>query len=555
MHSLIPLSLLLTVFNAHVYALRAPLEIRTDVEPSTQLARRTDTLIPLDNKGNAQYIANITLGGTQVRVMLDTGSSDLWVNFPGTVPTTKDMGKSLTLSYAIGAASGQISSTQLQMDNFTIPDQAFLLVKDASSFSSNIHQQGYDGLMGLGPNDGSRVFKEIGDDSGSSALTRMFESDTGTDNYITFLLDRKNDPTQPFKGQFTVSEVVPGYEAVTSMPQLDVESVRILLGDDQHWQALTDKDNGIIGPDGNVIKIKSIVPKAPSGQLVTVFDSGFTFSQVPRDVSDAIYGRVQGAMYDASKEWWTVPCGQYLNLTFNFGGKPYPIHSLDVVDNNFNIVNPAGQPACIGAFQPITSAFSLLGNYDMIMGMSFLRNTYTLLDFGNWVEADKGKVGDPYIQLLSVTTAAESKSDFVQTRLGGQDTTNDPKYALLPADQMQHSPVSAEEKKKKYEEMILSRWPYIFAGCFVFVLLVTGYIVWRCCCRRRKDRAAKKLGLFGKKDIEPSLEPTGNSSYLPLKAPLHNASTNSVSNYGYKPEGGHPGYGYQHNNHSGYHGQ
>ena len=46
---------------------------------------------------------------------------------------------------------------------------------------------------------------------------------------------------------------------------------------DQHWQALTDKDKGIVGPDGQVIQVSSIVPKAPDGQLVTVFDSGFTF--------------------------------------------------------------------------------------------------------------------------------------------------------------------------------------------------------------------------------------------------------------------------------------
>jgi hypothetical protein len=46
---------------------------------------------------------------------------------------------------------------------------------------------------------------------------------------------------------------------------------------EQHWQALTDKDKTVIGPDGNVINIESIVPKAPDGQMVAVFDSGFTF--------------------------------------------------------------------------------------------------------------------------------------------------------------------------------------------------------------------------------------------------------------------------------------
>ena len=30
-----------------------------------------------------------------------------------------------------------------------------------------------------------------------------------------------------------------------------------------------------------------------------------------------------------------VPCGQYLNVSFNFGGKNYPIHPLDLVENLF----------------------------------------------------------------------------------------------------------------------------------------------------------------------------------------------------------------------------
>lgn len=77
--------------------------------------------------------------------------------------------------------------------------------------------------------------------------------------------------------------------------------------------------------------------------------SSYTFSQVPRDVSDAIYGRVQGAVYDTQNEYWLVPCGQYLNVSFNFGGQNYPIHPLDVVDNNFGIVDSSGKNVCIGA--------------------------------------------------------------------------------------------------------------------------------------------------------------------------------------------------------------
>ncbi|KAF5343209.1 hypothetical protein D9758_013441 [Tetrapyrgos nigripes] len=497
MRSFIPLSLLLAVFDSFLHfssAIKIPFEVHTPHLSSNSLVRRDS--LNLTNQGNAQYIANVTIGGQVARVIIDTGSSDLWANFPQTQPTSNDLGKGLTLNYAIGAAGGNIHSASVQFDGYTIDNQAFLLVTDASSFSSNIHDQGYDGLMGLGPNAGSQILDKLDDDAdGNSVLYHIFQKSSSNENYITFFLNRNGDPSAPplQTGQLTINEVLNQYQNISQMPKLDLETVHRLLKSEQHWQALTDKNNGIIGPDGNVINVDSIVPKAPDGQLVAVFDSGFTFSQVPRDVSDAIYGRVQGAVYDSKNEWWTVPCGQMLNISFNFGGVNYPVHPLDTVDDNFGLHDDNGNHICIGSFQPITSAFSLLGNYDMIMGMSFLRNAYTLMSYGSWVEGSS----DPYISLLPLTDPNEAHSSFVTARLEGQDTSASSQYNLLPPDQLQHSPVSAEEKKKKYQEMILSRWPYIFAGCLIFVLLVVGLVIWRCCCRRNKNKNKGGKGVTG----------------------------------------------------------
>ncbi|KAJ7791230.1 acid protease [Mycena olivaceomarginata] len=475
MHSLIPLSLFLTVLDV-ARAVGLPFYVRTSsTPPPNRLGRR------------AHISPNLTLAGTSVSVILDYWediSSDLWVHFPGTPPTTTDTGKGLSLSYAVGSASGNIHTAQLVFDNFTVENQASSPHACLTSFIS--------GLIGLGPNEGSAIQEKLDGDAGDTMLNRIFQQNKTTANYITFLLDRKNDPGEPFTGQFTIGEAVKGFENITSQTKLNVETVHKLLEDQQHWQALTDKDKTVIGPDGNVINIDSIVPKAPDGQMVAVFDSGFTFSQVPRDMSDAIYGRVQGAVYDSKNE-----C---------FGGKAFPIHPLDVVDDNFKILDKNGNHVCIGAFQPITSAFSLFGNFDMIMGMTFLRNAYTLMNFGDWVEDTSIDRGDPYIQLLPLTDAAAAHADFVNVRLGGVDTTGSAQYALLPADQQQHSPVSAEEKKKKYEEMILSRWPYILVGCLVGVGLIIGLIVWRCCCRR-KSKQARNKGYFEQK----------SQTYLPLQ--------------------------------------
>ncbi|OSD07489.1 acid protease [Trametes coccinea BRFM310] len=482
------LSLLLSLLAAHVRALTFNVNVRQRAAAVLAARANGQNAVPVANTHNSEYIANITLGGRQIPVLLDTGSSDLWVT--GSVPNAKDVGKSVSLSYAVGKAAGDVYTATLEFANYTVQDQAFLLVQDTSSFSVDIKSQGYEGLIGLGPNTGSVIRDKLDSASGDSVLDRIFSQNTTSSNFLTILLNREGDPSSASTGQLTVSEVLPQYSNITSMPKLPVTKVHKLTDEDQHWQVLTDV-NGVLGPDGQPIQVDSIVPSAPDGQLVVVFDSGFTLPQVPRAMADAIYGRVQGAEYNTASEVWTIPCDQLIPLTFKFGGVEYPIHPLDVSSSDFNMVNSLGNPVCVGTFQPITSAFSLLGEYDIILGMAFLRNTYTLLDYGNFMENTASDRGDPYVQLLPVTDVNQAHKDFVQVRLNGVDTTGDSSHALLPADQMQHSPISEAEKKKAYEEMILSRWPYIFVGCLLFVLLVAGLITWRCCVRRRKKREAK----------------------------------------------------------------
>jgi hypothetical protein len=72
MRSLVPLSLLLTIFHTTVNALILPFEVRTGNDISTSSLRRRDPT-RIGNTGNAQYVSNITLGGVTLPVLLDTG--------------------------------------------------------------------------------------------------------------------------------------------------------------------------------------------------------------------------------------------------------------------------------------------------------------------------------------------------------------------------------------------------------------------------------------------------------------------------------------------------
>jgi hypothetical protein len=105
-----------------------------------------------------------------------------------------------------------------------------VLVTDASSFSTDIHSQGYDGLMGLGPNTGSQIADKIDSSpQGDTVINRIFTANKTSNNFISFLLDRKNDPTVQFTGQLTISEIIPGFENISNMPKLDVETVHKLV--------------------------------------------------------------------------------------------------------------------------------------------------------------------------------------------------------------------------------------------------------------------------------------------------------------------------------------
>ena len=81
-----------------------------------------------------------------------------------------------------------------------------------------------------------------------------------------------------------MGEILPGYEAVTTQPKLDVTVVSLAAYGNQHWQSFLDED-GIIGPDGNPIPISSVVTPTPNRKrLLAVFDSGFSLPQIPKYV-------------------------------------------------------------------------------------------------------------------------------------------------------------------------------------------------------------------------------------------------------------------------------
>ncbi|KAG6887508.1 hypothetical protein C0995_014740 [Termitomyces sp. Mi166 len=286
------------------------------------------------------------------------------------------------------------------------------------------------GILGLGPNNGSNIYKAISTTTGAALLDRIFLQNLTTPNYLTVLLGRSGDPTDFYGGSLTIGQVIAGFEDILKEPKLSVVNS---IADDLHFQVLLDK-NGLIGPDGKPIVIHTKVDSTPNEDQVTVvLDTGFSLPQVPSSVAAEIYGGFLGAQLvdiDSVGKIWLLPCSQEVNITFKFNNKSYPVHPLDVtldpmIIGMSGVVDSEGQPLCIGTFQPFTYDTGAEPSYDMVLGMAFLRNIYVLMDYGDFILGSDQKAA-PYVQFLSTTNATEAHADFVKVRLSGADNTVNP---------------------------------------------------------------------------------------------------------------------------------
>ncbi|KAI0706823.1 aspartic peptidase domain-containing protein [Cerioporus squamosus] len=383
------------------------------------------------SSGDLEWFTTVTLGGRHCRVLVDSGSADLWV--AGTVPHSSDTGTTGTLRYTDGTTiAGQIRTASLEFGGVNIPNQAYIQQK------VNSHHPAGHGILGMGPPTLSSVASVLEDPSGAPPLVNMLGHDEGA-GYMTILLNRTDN-----------GRCNPASNMLKNMPELAVNN----SAPGGHWMVALDSD-GITGPDGKVVKATAGTP------LQIIFDAGYTLSRVPTPITDAIYSRVPGAKYtfvaDVVDPVWVLPCHFELNVTFKLGGVSYPIHPLDTVISD--ILGPpdaAGNSTCIGAFQPSASS-----EQPMILGTMFLRNVYLLMTFAGSVDRSLTSAQGPFIQLLPITVPAQAHLEFVRRRLNGVDTTGSTTF-LLPQD----GNGDANSRRVKHS------LPWIISGSVIGVLIL-----------------------------------------------------------------------------------
>jgi len=236
-----------------------------------------------------------------------------------------------------------------------------------------------------------------------------FAQNASEPNHIAVQLDRFGDLDETGMGSFSIGTFDEKYIAVKDSPVLPVFSTEAQA---RRWSVALDAFE-VAGR--NVTLPKSTVPNAPSGKLISVLDTGASSMSIPRELVSAIYSSVDGAVYFDEVDMWFVPCLAAPEVALWFGGKRYPMHPLDTTQpHGFQFGTWPNQTYCTSAISPYTFSAGV-GELDLLLGDNFLRNVYSVFDFGD-TDPATGKNGQPYMKLLSVTNETEAGADFKASR-------------------------------------------------------------------------------------------------------------------------------------------
>ncbi|KFY42028.1 hypothetical protein V495_04683 [Pseudogymnoascus sp. VKM F-4514 (FW-929)] len=350
------------------------------IEADRTRMRKRDTLeATLDNQ-QSLYFANITIGtpAQRLRVHIDTGSSDLWVNSDSsTICTGTD--KMPGQCAESGTYSANSSSTYKYVrSNFNIT------YMDLSGASGDYVT---DNMMIAGAEIKDLQFG-VGYRSSSAEAVMGIGYVTNEVQVANLGLKAYNNVPAALASQ----EIISSNAYSLWLNDLDSNSGSILFGgaDTERFtgalQTLpvqktnTGYTDFLITLTGLSLGGKTLVEKQAQAVLL---DSGSSLTYLPNAMANAIYEAI-GAQYDSAQSAAFVPCSMRsinstLDFTFTSPTISVPLDELilDIPERNGQASTfPGGAPACLFGIAPSGVTVPVLGD-------TFLRSAYVIYDLDN----------------------------------------------------------------------------------------------------------------------------------------------------------------------------
>ncbi|KIM88482.1 hypothetical protein PILCRDRAFT_85591 [Piloderma croceum F 1598] len=320
---------------------------------------------------HGQYVAKVSVGGQELILAVDTGSSDLWVHTPYQLNITSQTDIAINLSYGIGSASGQIVYGPMYLGAFFVPEQVFLNV-------DKVEQQSGEGILGLGLASLSSTYKQADKNrTAQPAIYNIFDQNPTSSNFVALSIERSGDMERTSGGVLSINEYDPRFAIVANSPKLPLAPTNSC-----RWTIAMD----MLHMNGQYYNLSSQVQGAALNTSIALIDSGTSLAYAPISAVDFIYGSIEGAVHlqDFGKNVWVVPCLEPANLTISFGGTSFPINPLELTTFQTIVENGQKWTVCMNAIQPQLAVGS--GDLDFLLGDIFMRNVYSMCVFLAYVD-------------------------------------------------------------------------------------------------------------------------------------------------------------------------
>ncbi|KAI0705835.1 acid protease [Cytidiella melzeri] len=356
-----------------------------------------------DSDGFA-YLANMSIGAQDFMVLLDTGSSDLWVvssdcsetdcrgvpKYQQT-PTLNSTSTDFHLNYLLGAVSGSVGTETVSLGPFEILDQVFAMANQTEGLG--LSSTGNSGILGL-----SFPFEaSIPDTSGTTLLENLLSPFDDSDRYFAIKLGRDGTNSSFTVGQLDPSVVnSPNDITFTAVPSFSHDiydywkmPLQYLTINSTHFPLST-----------------SSVPGASTP--IAVFDTGTTLILGPSDDVDRFWMSVKGSR--KTDQGWQVRCDRAIAVGFVLGeGDSLKEYVIDPEDLSWMQGGKDGE-WCTGGIQ----ANDGVSSGDWLLGDTFLRNVYIVHQVATGSQP-------PQVGLMGLTDTEGSLTNFRLTR--GDDPT------------------------------------------------------------------------------------------------------------------------------------
>ncbi|KAH9015762.1 aspartic peptidase domain-containing protein [Lactarius deliciosus] len=401
-------------------------------------------VLPLNMVGAGMYEAVYTVAvqvsdsNQNFSLQVDTGSSDLWIASTSCSsdacsgskgrqydPSVSGIaaGYDFSITYLAGEVTGPVYWDQLQVGGYNLSNQALAA---ATTVDSEPLEYEFDGILGLALPLNSIIAHHIAPIDGNGRDGAPFSSN------LFGITPVDSAPASRF---LSLSLSRPGSSAVPSLLGIGRHPSELVPDPSKiQYSTLVSEHQGILFWEAEVRAITvyvngTMLPvelgHSRSGNVfpVAVLDSGVPFILAATNIANGIYGAL--GIGPAADGQYYVPCTTPLNMTITLDGQPeIPLHPLDVTTESQS--DPSSS-TCVGLIQTAGGQLDTFTDVDLILGVAFLRNVYTVMAYdipdarGQFPPNGNGSEElNPRLGLLSLTNATQALQEFNNVRLLNQ---------------------------------------------------------------------------------------------------------------------------------------